>query len=151
LSSSICAIQANHEVTVDIPETALRGAEFETIRRLFHQTHNRLYGYDLGEERTNVELVNIRLTAIGLVPQPALAIEPQAGAEPATALKGKRAIHLAERGGFIEVPVFDGDRLRHGNSLKGPAVIESVNTTIVVPGDFALAVDAAGTCVLSAL
>src|SRR5262249_2381433 len=26
-----------HEVTVDVPETALRGAEFETIRRLFHQ------------------------------------------------------------------------------------------------------------------
>jgi N-methylhydantoinase A len=140
-----------HEVTVDIPEAALRGAEFETIRRLFHQAHNRLYGYDLGEERTNVELVNIKLIATGIVPQPALAIEPQAGADPATALKGKRPIHLAERGGFIEVPVFDGDRLRHGNRMKGPAVIESVNTTILVPGDFALAVDAAGTCVLSAV
>jgi len=48
------------------------------------------------------------------------------------------------------VPVFDGDRLGYGNRIKGPAVIETVNTTILVPDDFALAVDAVGTCVLDA-
>ena len=139
-----------HEVTVDVPEAALRGAEFETIRRLFHQAHNRLYGYDLGEERTPVELVNIRLVATGIVQKPALCREPAVGADPVAALKGKRPVYLSDRGGFLEVPVFDGDRLGYGNRIKGPAVIETVNTTILVPDDFALAVDAVGTCVLDA-
>ena len=87
----------------------------------------------------------------GIVQKPALCMEPPAGADPGAALKGKRPIYLADRGGFAEVPVFDGDRLGYGNRMKGPAVIETVNTTIVVPDDFALAVDAVGTCVLDIL
>ncbi len=139
-----------HEVTVDVPEAALRGADFDAIRRLFHREHNRLYGYDLGEERTAVELINIRLVATGIVPKPALAAEPRAGDDPAAARKSTRPIYLPERGGFCAVPVYDGDRLRHGNRMAGPAVIETVNTTMILPDGFALAVDAVGTCVLAA-
>jgi len=139
-----------HEVTVDVPETALRDADFDAIRRLLHGEHNRLYGYDLGEEGTAVELINVRLVADGIVPKPVLAAEPHAGEDPAAACKGARPIYLPDRGGFCEVPVYDGDRLRHGNRIEGPAVIETANTTIVLPDGFALVVDAVGTCVLTA-
>ena len=139
-----------HEVTVNVPEPALRGADYATIRQIFHREHNRLYGYDLGEERTPVELVNIRLVATGIVQKPELTTEPRAGTDASAARKGDRPIYLSERSGFFEVPVFDGDRLRHGNCLRGPAVIEAVNTTIVLSDGFSLAVDAVGTCVLTA-
>ena len=49
---------------------------------------------------------------------------------------------------FRDTPVFDGDRLRHGNRLPGPAIVEKVTTTIFVPAGFTLAVDALGGCVL---
>ena len=139
-----------HEVIVDVSEAALRDADFEAIRVLFHREHNRLYGYDLGEERTAVELINIRLVAIGIVQKPVLAAEPRACADSAAARKGRRPIYLLGRGDFCEVPVCDGARLQHGNQMQGPAVIETVNTTIILPDGFALAVDPVGTCVLTA-
>ncbi len=139
-----------HEVIVDVSEAALRDADFEAIRELFHREHNRLYGYDLGEERTAVELINIRLVAIGIVQKPVLAAEPRACADSAAARKGRRPIYLLGRGDFCEVPVYDGARLQHGNQMQGPAVIETVNTTIILPDGFALAVDPVGTCVLTA-
>jgi N-methylhydantoinase A len=138
-----------HEITVDVPESALREADFETIKRLFHNQHNRLYGYDLGAEGTSVELVNIRLTATGLVQKPAMPLEPLMAEDPEFARKGQRSIYLPDRQAFAEVPVFDGDRLRHGNQIAAPAVIESVNTTIILPPGFDLHVDAVGTCVLT--
>ena len=139
-----------HEVTVNVPEPVMRCADYARIRQIFHREHNRLYGYDLGEERTPVELVNIRLVATGIVQKPALIAEPRVEADASVARKGDRPIYLPERGGFLEVPVFDGDQLRHGNQLRGPAVIEAVNTTIILPESFSLAVDTVGTCLLTA-
>ena len=139
-----------HEVTVNVPEPVMRCADYARIRQIFHREHNRLYGYDLGEERTPVELVNIRLVATGIVQKPALTAEPRVQTDASVVRKGDRPIYLPERGGFFEVPVFDGDQLRHGNQLRGPAVIEAVNTTIILPESFSLAVDTVGTCLLTA-
>jgi N-methylhydantoinase A len=138
-----------YEVTVGAPETALRSGDLESIRQSFHKAHDRLYGYQLGEDGTGVELVNIRLTATGLVDKPKIPVTAMAGQDPRAAHKNNRPIYLPLRDAFIEVPVFDGDRLEHGNTIFGPAVVESVNTTIIVPDDFDLRVDAVGTCVLT--
>ncbi len=137
-----------HEVAVDVPETALRSADLGTVSQLFHQAHNRLYGYDLADTGTQVELVNIRLVATGGVEKPPLPREPAAGDDPGAAVKGRRPIYLPDVAAFANVTVYDGDALRHGNWIAGPAVIETVNTTIIVHSDFDLVVDAVGTCVL---
>jgi N-methylhydantoinase A len=140
-----------HEVMVEVPEALLRAANLDAIRRLFAQEHNRLYGYDLYAEGTQVEVVNIRLAAVGLVQKPALPMEPFAGADAQAALKGRRSMYLGSCDDFVAVDVYDGDRLRHGNTLAGPALIETVNTTIVLSDSFRLTVDAVGTCVLTAI
>ena len=140
----------NHEVMVEVPEDLLRAADLDAIRRLFSQEHNRLYGYDLYAEGTQVELVNIRLAAVGLVQKPALPMEPFSGADAHAALKGRRPMYLGSCDDLVDVDVYDGDLLRHGNTLAGPALIETVNTTIVVSDGFRLTVDAVGTCVLTA-
>jgi N-methylhydantoinase A len=139
-----------HEVMVEVPEDLLRAANLDAIRRLFSQEHNRLYGYDLYAEGTQVELVNMRLAAVGLVRKPALPMEPFAGADAHAALKGRRPMYLGSCDDFVDIDMYDGDRLRHGNTFAGPALIETVNTTIVVSDGFSLTVDAVGTCVLTA-
>ncbi|MET0585676.1 MAG: hydantoinase/oxoprolinase family protein [Candidatus Binatia bacterium] len=139
-----------HEVMVDIPEGLLASGDLPAIAVLFHTEHNRLYGYDLGAEGTQVDLVNIRLVATGLVQKPTLVHEAKTQDDVSVALKGRRRIYLSALSSFTDVPVFDGDKLRHGHEISGPAVVESVNTTIIVPGDFNLWVDAVGTCVLQA-
>ena len=139
-----------HEVRVDgISETALVGPDFDAIKEMFHRAHDRLYGYALQEGDTMVELVNVRLCVIGLTEKPAIATEPASPDDPIAALKGERPIYLQERQEFAEVPVYDGDLLRHGNRLDGPAIVESAVTTILVPEDFGLLMDEHGTAVLT--
>ena len=137
-----------HEVRVDrIPGDAIKGSDLETIRELFHGTHERLYGYAL--EDAPVELINARLAAVGITEKPAPAEEPEAGDNPDRAFRERRRIFLPEGRRFSEAPVYDGNRLAHGNRLEGPAVVETAVTTILVPEEFALFVDRFGTAVLT--
>jgi len=138
-----------HEVRVDeVPESALRSLDLETVKALFHASHDRMFGYDLAEENTLVELVNIRMTAIGLTPKPDLAVGDSVGADSSGAQKGQRAIYDLDANDFTNAPVYDGDRLQPGNRLSGPAVIETAVTTVIVPDQFKAAIDAAGTIIL---
>ena len=142
-----------HEVGVHVPDKAiatLDRIDWKAIRALFHQQHDRLYGYCLREEDTPVELLNLRLSAIGVTDKPALKRQRRGSAGCAHALKGRRPAYRPDRGGFRNLPVYDGDRLGHGNRLAGPAIIESVNTTIVVPAGYLAGYDVLGNCILNA-
>ncbi len=139
-----------HEVRVeDVPQAAIDGFDLDVIANLFHAAHDRLYGYSLQEEGTGIELVNLRLTAFGVTDKPGSSPEPEAGDDPSAARKGRRPVYLADLGDFADIDVFDGDLLRHGNRLDGPAIVETVVTTIFVPPGFGLSVDAWRNCILT--
>jgi N-methylhydantoinase A len=139
-----------HEVTVDVPEKALGAAAWDEVRERFHAQHDRLYGYALRAEGTPVELLNVRLAASGVTQKPPARPEPRRGPGCASALKGKRPAYLPERKRFRDVPVFDGERLGHGNRLEGAAIVESANTSIFVPTGWRAEYDSLGNCVLTA-
>jgi N-methylhydantoinase A len=61
---------------------------------------------------------------------------------PSAALKRKRRVYFKESGGFVVTPCYDGDKLRHGNVIQGPAIIEEKKTTVVVPPRSRVTVDA---------
>ncbi len=52
---------------------------------------------------------------------------------PAEAYKGKREAFWQELGGFKPTNTYDSSKLEPGNKLEGPAIIEAVDTTIVLP------------------
>lgn len=52
---------------------------------------------------------------------------------PEDACKGKREAFWPELGGFKPTCIYDSSRLEPGNKLEGPAIIEAVDTTIVLP------------------
>ena len=139
-----------HEVRVEeVPETHIRKMNLDAVKAMFHGLHDRLYGYNLAAEDTLVELVNVRLTAIGRTSKPALVEMPGAGADVTRARKGRRRVWLPEEQAFEDVPVYDGDRLAHGNAFDGPAIVETAVTTILVPPGFGLTVDKLGSCLLT--
>ncbi|MFC1909374.1 hydantoinase/oxoprolinase family protein, partial [Chloroflexota bacterium] len=74
--------------------------------------------------------------------------EPLCPEDPSAALKRKRPVYFKETGGFIDTPCYDDAYLRHGNVIKGPAIIEATNTTIVIPQEYQLTVDAYGSYVM---
>ncbi len=103
----------------------------------FHATHESLYTYALRDQ--DVVLVNARLSVIGRLPQ----VEGGApgvsriSAEP----KASRLIYLGE---WVEVPVFDFRQLAPDQRFRGPAVIESDTTTVLLRAGDTARFDARG-------
>lgn len=73
-------------------------------------------------------------------------LAPAAGARDAR--KGSRQAYLQAGGPAREVPVYDRDQLLPGHELQGPALVESRETTALVPGDWKLRVDKYNHCIL---
>jgi len=138
-----------HEVSVPVAMDDIKTMAFETMADGFHSEHNRLYGYDLKEEKTAVELVNIRMTAIGTTDKPAFRKEAFAGVDPSVALKGKRPVFNPSTMDFTSINIYDGNKMGFGNQLKGPAIIEQKNTTLFVPSMFEIECDQYGSFMMT--
>jgi len=113
----------SYELTVPL------GPHFADV---FHRAHHQAYGHS--EPDAPVEVVNLRLRAVGAVPRPPL---PQAEAGPpgpSAALDGYRPVVIG--GSLAQVPFYWGGRLSPGNVIAGPAVIAQPDTTVFLsPGD----------------
>lgn len=137
-------VKQYHEVNVEITEEELERGDIGAIASKFHPEHNRLYGYSLDEERTPVELINLRLLSIGKTLKPKFKQEKFALEDPSPALKKHRKVFLPLKKVFEEVPVYDGHRLVYGNKIEGPAIIEQVNTTTFVSPEYNVLCDRYG-------
>jgi N-methylhydantoinase A len=133
-----------HEVNVVVTQEEVHRGKLQSIAKKFHPEHNRLYGYSLEELRTPIEVINLRLTCIGGTEKPRFRKMKYAGPDPSFSFKKKRKVYLPSKKRFQPVPVFDGDRLRYGNKIEGPAIIEQVNTTTFVSPEFSVLCDAYG-------
>ncbi len=123
----------SHELSVPLPAGPLTPADVERARDAFHAAHERAYGYAARED--TVELVNVRLTAIGVSPKPRRPALPKATDDLASATKGHRPVWFAEADGFARCAVLDRARLACGHVVAGPAAIEEMDaTTLVHPG-----------------
>jgi N-methylhydantoinase A len=143
-------VKQYHEVSCPAPVQAVVEGHFAALTEAFHKEHNRLYGYSLENEGTPVELINVRLSAIGVTDKPRFEEEAPTGPDASAAIKSNRSIFIPERDTFQEVPVYDGHVLKHGNRIEGPALIEQVNTTVLVTSTFDTFCDAMGSFVVHA-
>jgi len=137
-----------HEVSFDVPWQAVEARDLASIAAAFHAEHNRLFGYSLEDEGAPVEIINLRLQAIGITDKPEHAVEAFAGADAGVALKGERAVYIPEDDGFRSVPIYDGHKMRFGHRVTGPAMIEQVTTAIFVGASFDCVCDQFGSFVL---
>ncbi len=137
-------VKQYHEVNIEMTKDELERGNIESVASKFHPEHNRLYGYSLEEVGTSIELINLRLTSIGKTTKPKFKKEEYGELDPSKALKRKRKVYLPLKKAFEEVPVYDGHKLRYGNRVEGPAVIEQVNTTTFVTPEYSILCDKYG-------
>ena len=137
-------VKQYHEVNLEITAQELQLETLDIIAGRFHQQHNSLFGYCLEDENTAVELINFRLMCIGKTQKPVFRQEDYDGADPSRAVKKRRSIFLPLQKQTEEVDVYDGLRLKFGNKISGPAIIEQVNTTAFVTPEYSLMVDKYG-------
>lgn len=137
-----------HEVSFPVAVESVRRADVRAIASTFHAEHERMYGYSLEEEGAPIELINVRTRAVGLTDKPAYAKEADVCRDVSGALKGERRVYLPEDSVPRRVSVYDGHKTRHGNHIVGPAVIEQVNTTLLLTQSYGCVCDPYGSFVV---
>jgi 5-oxoprolinase (ATP-hydrolysing)/N-methylhydantoinase A len=140
-----------YELRASVPAGAIDEDFIAAVADSFHAAHARRYGKSFADRA--VQLVNVRAVGVGAIPRVA------ARAIAVGADKPEQAAQLTSRPVFFErsgapekfdTPCFDRTRLRAGNRIVGPAIVEQMDTTVVIPPGFVARVDAIGNLVIGA-
>ena len=130
------------EISVDFSEIGLDAPDAgRRIASAFHDAYAAIYGH--ADRGAAVEVINLRVTAIGDTAKPRLSRIPgrdDAGPSPRT----RRVFFEGEA---ADAAVFDRDDLFAGQRFDGPAIVEQYDTTTFVPEGFACRVDDFGTII----
>jgi N-methylhydantoinase A len=127
----------------------LDDAALVEARARFDARHEQIHGHAAREKE--VEVVSYRVRAQVAVPKfearprptPETPIDAKAG------FKGRRMVWFDGLRG-AEVPIYERDRLEVGSHLAGPAIVEQMDATTVIPAGWAAEVDAYGNLILEA-
>jgi N-methylhydantoinase A len=128
-----------YELTVKAPRRVDGESLVATIIG-FHRRHAEAYGYSA--EGEPVELVNLRLRAVGAIPKPDLKGKRHGGKPKKL---GTRRVYFETDGGWAETPVYERGS---GGGFDGPAIVEQYDATTVVYPSWAAETDAVGNMIL---
>jgi N-methylhydantoinase A len=132
----------NFEITIPVPDGISDEAALKKAIAAFHQEHQRSYGYC--NEKAVVQIINFRLSAVGEIDKPSLT---EFSEDPCAALPQpveKRPVLFQNQREYLPVPVYQRDGFKPGCALAGPAILEQMDTTIVVPPFWTIRVDSFG-------
>jgi N-methylhydantoinase A len=134
-----------NEVEVPLPATRLPERYEEDLRKRFVERYEKLYGRGSALAGAQLEIVVARLRARALTPRPKLVRASRISSSiPGKAKRKSRSIYWPDLGKLRATPVFDGEKLAIGNRIKGPAIVETADTTVVVHPGRTLRLDALG-------
>ncbi len=113
------------------------------ILQTFENEYAKLFSEGAMYPGGGVEIYNIVVEASASVIKPIPTKFPKKGSDPKNAYKGDRKVYFEVDGErkWIETPIYEMSSLEHGNVIDGPAIIEHVDTTFVVPPDRVVNVD----------
>lgn len=121
----------SYELPVPVPGGGIDREVIDSVVDQFHKSHERAYGYSRQGEA--VEFVNLRLVALGKLPE-TIAESGKSGTGASPEPIGHRPVYFA--GKEYRTPVYNRDRIPRGRSIRGPAVVEQLDSTIVIPPGF---------------
>ena len=132
----------SYELTVDLPKLGLRVAS--RAARAFHAAHAQRFGY--ADERAPIEVVNLRLKAVGVssVEQPGAAGSAGDGGD---ALVAEDTVVYAD--GPWRTSFLRRSALQTGALVEGPAVVLQMDATTVIPPGWKAEVDRYGNLVMT--
>jgi N-methylhydantoinase A len=135
-----------HEIEIPLPNELRSAADVEAVVNSFHARHKELYTFDLPFRGIEFLTFRLKVTAPRSF---GLRISPlsQGTHDPKEAFKRRRRCWFGKQ--WVDTSCYDGERMRSGHVVRGPAIIEEKATTVVVPDGFTAAVDAAGTYLLT--
>jgi 5-oxoprolinase (ATP-hydrolysing) len=136
-----------YEVRTEVPDGPIDAAWMAELRQRFHAAHEAEYGHRFEAE---VDIINIRVVAIGRVDELQPADLEEGDGDPAGAktlerevvfdVDGKPELHVT--------PFYERELLRAGDRIAGPAIVEQYDTTTVIPPGLTAEIDRHGNLIV---
>ena len=120
------------EVEVGLPQGEIGEEQIDGLLGSFENKYDELYGKGVGYRHAGVEILTLRVVGVGEVLKPSLKPFELGSSDSSHAFKARRGVYFVESGDFITTKTYDGQRLKPGNQIEGPAIIEHQATTIVI-------------------
>ena len=133
------------EVTVDFGAHKVTRESIDEVIKGFHSQHKQLYGFSLDQP---VEFVTLRMTASGDVGSVEMPRRPGDLGDPENAIASTRPVFFDEAGGFVDCNIYDRDRLGPGSNIVGPAILEGMDSTVLINPGWNGQIDEYGNCIM---
>jgi N-methylhydantoinase A/oxoprolinase/acetone carboxylase beta subunit len=139
-----------YELRVDWSPGPIDDASVARAVAAFHDAHEREYSRRF--EESDIEIPNIRVRGIGVMPPLSVPEQEPGGAEPPAGARHREGqAWFRVDGELRRLPTryYEREALRAGNRLEGPAIVNQYDSTTVIPPGFAAQVDRFGNLVIS--
>lgn len=133
-----------YELTVPLIKTPFSPEAALQLVRRFHDMHRHAYGYARDEEP--VEVVNLRLVAFGKLPGLKLQAR-KSGEEVQPKPFVNRTVYFG--GQPLETAIYQRDTFQPGQVVRGPAIVEQLDSTVVVTPTFTAECDPYGNLIMN--
>ena len=131
-----------HSVSVDFS-----GDSAEQLLTTFHATHQKTFSFALMKATAEITMLHLQTEVLSdVIGLPRIQDDQRNTLE--RALKGQRAVFLAQGKGWVACNVYDRNRLPIGLSIAGPALIEEATTTTFVLSGQSFARDQTGQLIM---
>jgi N-methylhydantoinase A len=128
-----------HQVKVPAPGGALGERELAEVVERFVALYEQSFGKGTAAREAGVEILTFHVVATTHRVPLNLAESRMDGADASAARSGSRKVWFD--GAFVEAPIYEHAKLRPGNRVRGPAVVEGKNTTLPLHPGQELSVD----------
>lgn len=146
-SADMRYVGEGHEVPVTVPAELSDDVAVAHLWAEFHHVHKRTFGFAY-EGTQDVELVNLRIQAIGRIHRPSVSPPEHHTGVPVAA--ARRPVYWRGKG-WVECDIFHRDTFSSGQELKGPLIVEEYGSTVVVPESWRVGADTHGNLFLEKL
>ena len=116
--------------------------DLEAAVARFHSEHEREYSYR--RDGAAVEIYRLNVKALGVTPKPEFQKHPKTGVAPVP--RTTRPVWFDDSGSSgellaLDTPVYDRSTVAAGTVIRGPAIFEQLDSTVVVPPTWRAEVD----------
>ena len=127
-----------YEVEVPADRVWMSDGNADAVAQSFAESYQRRFNRT---EALPAETISWRVVTSGLHPALGDTLRSDAAASYGTAQRGSRPVWFGLDRSYLDTPVFDRSVLTAGTEIEGPAILEEVESTLVVPPDFSGYVD----------
>lgn len=121
-----------HEVRTPVPRKQLTEDDFNQVIKEFESRYEQKFGRGTAIKQAGIQTITYRVAGVVKTAVPDLAKSTVTSKDSTAALSGQRDVFFKEFHGFSKTNVYDMRKLQGGNVINGPAIVQVVDTTVVL-------------------